>query len=432
MPHPASIPSGVPAFDRHIGGLAVGDNVIWYDDAGSLADAFCLELLRESLAHALPVIYVSFDRSVKNLLEKLGPLAASPHLTLLDCFTYGKGDGAEVFVRSLAAEVRPSGCRIQRVAAPRDMEAVAEAFYRLQAELGESVRFVFESLTGMQALWGGEERLVHFYTRTCPRLYDLNTIAYWVIEKKAHTPRLRAQINQVAQVVIELSVRRGRTALRLLKAEGRHPDGLNQPLPYATRDVGIYFDEAPRAAARIHLGARIRGLRSAAGLSQSDVARHLGVTPSTVSQMESGIIYPSIPALFRLAEVLGVEVGKVLQEAAERPEPMVFDPQEADPPEAFRGQASGLLCRRLLPSGQAGRLRPFLVDFPPRRKLAGHFFQHKGEEAGFLLEGRLELTCGGTPQAVAAGQLIRLRRTTPAAWRNPGTSAARLLWLLVD
>jgi transcriptional regulator with XRE-family HTH domain/KaiC/GvpD/RAD55 family RecA-like ATPase len=432
MPKPTIIPSGVPAFDRHIGGLAVGDNVIWYDDAGSLADAFYLGLLRESLARALPVIYVSFDRSVKNLLEKLGPLAASPHLTVLDCFTFGKGDGAEIFTRFPPSGVRPAGCRIQRLPGPRDMEAVSEAFYRLQAELGESVRFVFESLTGMQALWGGEERLVHFYTRTCPRLYDLNTIAYWVIEKKAHSQRLRAQINQIAQVVIELSVRRGRTALRLLKAEGRRPSGLSKTLPYTTRDAEIVFDEEPRGADRVHLGARIRGLRSAAGLSQSEVARHLGVTPSTVSQMEGGLIYPSIPALFRLAEVLGVEVGSVLQEGAEAPEPIVFEPQEADPPEAFRGQAAGLVCRRLLPAGQAGRLQPFLVDIPVRRKLAGHFFQHKGEEVGFLLEGQVELTCQGTMRTVVAGQLIRLRHAAPSAWRNPGASAARLLWLLVD
>jgi len=432
MPHPAPIPSGVPAFDRHIGGLAVGDNVIWYDDAGSLADAFYLGLLRESLARAHPLIYVSFDRSLKNLLEKLGPLAASPHLTVLDCFTHGKGDGAEIFTRFPAPGEAPAGCRIQRVPNPRDMEAVAAAFYGLQAERGESVRFVFESLTGMQELWGGEERLVHFYRRTCPRLYELNTVAYWVIEKQAHSARLRAQINQIAQVVIELSVRRGRTALRVVKAEGRQPAALNKALPYTCRDAEILFDEEPRGAARIHLGSRIRSLRSAAGLSQTDVARHLGVTPSTVSQMEGGLIYPSIPALFRLAEVLGVEVGSVLQEAAEPAEPLVFAPQEADPPESFRGTAAGLICRRLLPAPQAGQLSPFLVEFPRRLKLSGHFFQHKGEELGYLLEGHLELTVQGTAQNVTAGHLIRLRRATPTAWRNSGPGPARLLWLLVD
>jgi len=61
------------------------------------------------------------------------------------------------------------------------------------------VRFIFESVTGMQELWGakrGSSLLFPFL----PRLYDLNTIAYWVLEKNAHSPRFRAQINQIAQV----------------------------------------------------------------------------------------------------------------------------------------------------------------------------------------------------------------------------------------
>ena len=49
-------------------------------------------------------------------------------------------------------------------------------------------------------------RIIRFYAHSCPRLYELNTIAYWILEKKAHSTRLRAQINQIAQVAIDLSV----------------------------------------------------------------------------------------------------------------------------------------------------------------------------------------------------------------------------------
>ena len=69
----------------------------------------------------------------------------------------------------------------------------------------------------MQSLWGGEEQVIEFYVKTCPRLYELDTIAYWLVEKGAHSSRLKANINKIAQVVIDLSVRRGNAALKILR-----------------------------------------------------------------------------------------------------------------------------------------------------------------------------------------------------------------------
>ena len=93
------VASGVSQLDRLLGGLYIGDNVVWHDDAGSLASVFCLHFIQASQAQDKPLIYVSFDRSPRNLLEKLGTLAENPSLTVLDCFTHGKGAGSEVFLK---------------------------------------------------------------------------------------------------------------------------------------------------------------------------------------------------------------------------------------------------------------------------------------------------------------------------------------------
>ncbi|MBW2567269.1 MAG: XRE family transcriptional regulator, partial [Deltaproteobacteria bacterium] len=87
MSEKTRVSSGVSFVDRIMGGLFIGDNVVWHDDSGNLASAFCLNFLETSLALQKPVIYISFDRSPKNLLDKLGPLAESPDLTILDGFT---------------------------------------------------------------------------------------------------------------------------------------------------------------------------------------------------------------------------------------------------------------------------------------------------------------------------------------------------------
>ena len=43
------VSSGVGQLDRLLGGLFIGDNVVWHDDAGNLASAFCLNFLETSL-----------------------------------------------------------------------------------------------------------------------------------------------------------------------------------------------------------------------------------------------------------------------------------------------------------------------------------------------------------------------------------------------
>ena len=42
------VASGVDQLDFILEGLFIGDNVVWYDDAGSLASVFCLNFIQIS------------------------------------------------------------------------------------------------------------------------------------------------------------------------------------------------------------------------------------------------------------------------------------------------------------------------------------------------------------------------------------------------
>ncbi len=149
------VASGVDQLDFFLEGLFIGDNVVWYDDAGSLASVFCLNFIQISQVEKKPLIYVTFDRSPKNLLEKLGPLAQNSALFILDCFTFGKGAGSPVFLKFYDQIESQDPFTLVQVENPRDMSQVTEALYKLHGTQKGDVRFVFESLTGMQELWGG-------------------------------------------------------------------------------------------------------------------------------------------------------------------------------------------------------------------------------------------------------------------------------------
>lgn len=425
------VASGVSYLDRLLGGLYIGDNVVWQDDAGSLASVFCLNFIQASQAQNKSIIYFSFDRSPKNLLEKLGQLADNKRLTIVDCFTHGKGGSSDVFLNFYEKYSVKYPCRIIQVNDPRKVESVLDAFFEIHKTTTGDVRLVFESLTGMQELWGGEEYIINFYSHSCPLLYELNTIAYWVMEKKAHTPRLRAKINQIAQVAIELSARKGKTSLTILKAEKRDTDALNKPVNYRSKDLRITFDSEKPSTGWFDLGLRLREFRIKRGLSQTELAKLTGVTPSSISQIESNLIYPSLPGLLKIAEVLGVEVGSFFQKSADMTNRVIFPYAEAVDVN-FPDMPDGSIYASLLtPVDFIPKAIPYIIKIPPQKTLPSHFFIHKGEEIGYLLSGKLQVKIDKAVYTVRARDVIYLSSDIPTQWKNPGPGLARLLWIKI-
>jgi transcriptional regulator with XRE-family HTH domain/KaiC/GvpD/RAD55 family RecA-like ATPase len=423
------VPSGVNRLDLLLGGLFIGDNVVWHDDAGSLAPIFCHNFIKASEQQDKPIIYVCFDRSPKSLLEKLAHLADYPALTLLDCFTSGKGKEAGTFVKFYEEAELP--CRVVKVQRPQEVREFEDILYQTHSQLTGDVRFIFESVTGMQELWGGEERFLDFYAHSCPRLYDLNTIAYWTLAKHAHSQRFRATINQIAQVAIELTIKRGTTSLTILKAEQRNPEEFDKPHVYWTKDQTVLFEGEKRTSGKNYLGQRLKEFRRKRGVSQAELARLVGVTASTISQIEGDIIYPSLPALLKIAEVLAVEVTSFFAGGEEGQRRVVFTPGDAMEVKLKDLPEGAALAKLLHPVDVRVKAEPYLIDIPPKQTLPGHFFFHKGEEVGYVLSGRLQVRVGQAVHTLKAGDVIYLTSELPSEWKNPGPSPARLFWVNV-
>lgn len=62
------------------------------------------------------------------------------------------------------------------------------------------------------------------------------------------------------------------------------------------------------------LGERLRQARRAAGLTQAELARLVGVQRAVISKYETGGVAPSVTQLRRMAEALGVSAGTLLPE----------------------------------------------------------------------------------------------------------------------
>lgn len=423
------VSSGIPELDRLMGDLYIGDNVLWYEDVSSFSSAFCLNFIKETLTRKRPLIYVTFDRSPKNVVSFLGSQAESQNLTILDCFTNGKGHRSEVFNKFYEKNGALWPYKVIKVNDPTIPDHVGEAMYGLHSNLLGDVHFILDSLTGMQSLWGGEDQVIDFYGKTCPRLYELDTIAYWLIEKGAHSNKLKANINKIAQVVIDLSVRRGKSTIKILKAEKRSSEFLNEHHEYLCEGSNIVFESQQQLKPKFDLGAKIKSIRLMRGISQKELAGLTGVTPSTISQVEKNLIYPSLPALFRIAESLSVEVATLFKEYGAQKNVYVYPVDSRSATSLAKVVKDDALAELLLPPDIDAQVEATIIRIRPGKKLAGHFFAHKGSELGYLISGQLKMTVDNQSYKVNPGDIIYLQKDIPGSWSNISEQNAELLWL---
>jgi transcriptional regulator with XRE-family HTH domain len=80
---------------------------------------------------------------------------------------------------------------------------------------------------------------------------------------------------------------------------------------------------AETSRTRAEIAARLRAAREQAGLSQGQVARHLGMHRPSISEIEAGRRRVSAEELARFSEVYRVSVSWLTEEKSEVPDPAV-------------------------------------------------------------------------------------------------------------
>ena len=98
------------------------------------------------------------------------------------------------------------------------------------------------------------------------------------------------------------------------------------------------------------IGKRIALLRKEKGLTQEDLAEHMGVSPQAVSKWENDQTCPDISALPKLSKLLDVTVDELLSGREELPAVRVLPPAERKDPR-------DMMLRIVVDSAQGDRVR---------------------------------------------------------------------------
>ena len=206
----------------------------------------------------------------------------------------------------------------------------------------------------------------------------------------------------------------------------------------------------------LQIGERIRAERVRRGISLRGLARGVGVSPSLISQIETGKCQPSVSTLYAITTVLGVSVQDVFGEtralegravadrvaagqatpadplsAAERAEPAgsVVCPGQREVLELD----SGVTWQRLglVPGSRVDFL---LVSYAPGgcSSPEGHLMQHAGTEYVYLIQGELVVTLGLRSHRLTPGDAVSFASATPHSYRNDGTVPAVGIWFVAE
>ncbi|MDK2956691.1 MAG: hypothetical protein PWQ57_2187 [Desulfovibrionales bacterium] len=179
----------------------------------------------------------------------------------------------------------------------------------------------------------------------------------------------------------------------------------------------------PAAPAR-EIAPRLRELRESVGLSPEQMAARVGAAPEEVLQFESG--ETEIPAsyLFKAAQACGVDTTVLL--SGGEPHLQRY---------TVTRSGRGLTVDRRKDYGYSSlasnfinrRMEPFLVVVPAKEAKDMVQHTHEGHEFMYILEGRLEISLGGTSLTLEPGDSLYFDSMTPHALRGLDGGQVRLL-----
>ena len=178
------------------------------------------------------------------------------------------------------------------------------------------------------------------------------------------------------------------------------------------------------------LGARIKALRGERGLQQRQLAEKAGLTPSMVSQIESGRLTPSLHTLGRVAAALGVPIATLFD--GQPAGSIVVSRAKDYPVVSFDGSSErwAVLGAGLF----QGKIRAVGSSLGPRGKgvKTDKVILGPGQmKLFYVIEGTVALHYNGDRHVLEAGESAVLDGGIPHNWENLGTRQAKALWVIL-
>ena len=202
------------------------------------------------------------------------------------------------------------------------------------------------------------------------------------------------------------------------------------------------------------LGPRIRAERIRREVTIRALARVIGVSPSLISQIETGKSQPSVSTLYAMSSTLGLPLEELFNAA-----------DAADDDGTAAAAASDITGLRYLGTDRSKGIGPhvspddrelltletgvtwqrlgqvprhhvdfLLVTYQPGSASSsdGRLMRHSGTEYAYLISGELKLTLGFDEHVMVPGDSVCFESTKPHGYRNDGDIPAVGVWFVLE
>jgi transcriptional regulator with XRE-family HTH domain len=171
------------------------------------------------------------------------------------------------------------------------------------------------------------------------------------------------------------------------------------------------------------VGAWVRQLRSDQRMSLRTLASRTGFSPSFISQLENGVVSPSIASMEKISNALGVTLAEFFVAKSQGAGGLIV--RVADRLQMVSAWSQGKIEALSPMSGR--RVEPILITLEPGGRTGKHPYSHGSEEFAYILSGQVTLTLGPEEHVLRAGDAVSIRAQELRLWENRSSRVVRLL-----
>jgi quercetin dioxygenase-like cupin family protein len=147
-------------------------------------------------------------------------------------------------------------------------------------------------------------------------------------------------------------------------------------------------------------------------------------SPSFISQVENGLVSPSISSMQKIAEALGVTLGEFFAAAGHGQGGAIV---RAADREKLKSSWSCALVESLAPMDGRHPMEALLITLEAGGRSGKHPYPRPQGEFAFVLEGEVSLTLGPETHVMEEGDAVMILPRELRLWVNEGESAVRIL-----
>lgn len=190
-------------------------------------------------------------------------------------------------------------------------------------------------------------------------------------------------------------------------------------------------NDAPRSnVPHPDIGIKLRHARQLRGMSLEQLGEQVNLTQGYLSKIENNRAVPTIATLHKIVQALQININSLLSDVgAQHSHVFILRKEERlKLVTGHRRAGNHVVLEQLVPSSPQYLMQ---VNIHVIAKGGGSDepISHRGQEFGYLLCGKLELTVDGNRIALSEGDSFYFDSSLGHSYRNIGNSEARVVWV---